>query len=69
MRSECESLSLDLTTGATVRRCRSVSVRALPGADRLPAQPARRGERSVRQGRPCARAGDEIAIIPPVAGG
>jgi len=61
-------LSLDLGEGATVADV-VASVRQLPGADRLPPDPLIAvNERYAK--RDCVLAsGDEVAIIPPVAGG
>ena len=62
------SLSLDVSPGATVGDILG-HVRALPGAERLPAQPlVAVNERYAKPNRILA-AGDEVAIIPPVAGG
>ncbi|HEY7393637.1 MAG TPA: MoaD/ThiS family protein [Gemmatimonadaceae bacterium] len=62
------SLSLHVSSGATVRDVLG-HVRALPGAERLPAEPlVAVNERYAKPNRILA-AGDEVAIIPPVAGG
>jgi molybdopterin converting factor subunit 1 len=63
-----ESLALELPAGATVGDV-VASVRRQPGADRLPPRPlVALNERYARAD--CAvSAGDEVAIIPPVAGG
>ena len=63
-----QSLSVDLASGATagdvLRR-----IQELPGGDRLPKQPLLAvNERYAKSGHVLA-AGDELAIIPPVAGG
>jgi molybdopterin converting factor subunit 1 len=62
------SLALELPTGATVADVVS-RVQAMPGALRLPKNPlVAVNERYVKRDRVIA-AGDEVAIIPPVAGG
>jgi len=62
------SLSLDLSDGATVGDV-VMQVRQLPGADRLPPEPlVAVNERYAKRDRVLS-AGDEVAIIPPVAGG
>jgi molybdopterin converting factor subunit 1 len=63
-----QSLSLDVTTNTTVRDVVS-HVRALPGAERLPSQPLVAVNEAYAKADRVLRAGDEIAIIPPVAGG
>jgi len=63
-----KSLALDLSPGATVGDVLG-HVRALPGADRLPASPLLAvNERYAKRER-VLKSGDEVAIIPPVAGG
>jgi molybdopterin converting factor subunit 1 len=62
------SLSLDVTTNTTVRDVVG-HVRALPGAERLPSQPLVAVNEAYATADRVLRAGDEIAIIPPVAGG
>lgn len=62
------SLAFDLAPGATVADVLG-RVQALPGADRLPRDPlVAVNERYVKRDRVLAP-GDEVAIIPPVAGG
>ena len=62
------SLNVELGSGATVADVVS-RVRALPGAERLPSEPLIAvNERYAKRDRVLA-AGDEVAIIPPVAGG
>jgi len=62
------SMRLELGSGATVGDVVS-HVRALPGADRLPSEPlVAVNERYAKRDRVLA-SGDEVAIIPPVAGG
>jgi len=61
-------LELDLSNGATVSDALG-QVRSMPGADRLPPEPlVAVNERYARRDHVLA-AGDEVAIIPPVAGG
>ena len=56
--------------GATVARRALRSVRAMPGAERLPPKPlVAVNEQYARCDRTLVRDGDEVAIIPPVAGG
>lgn len=60
--------ALDVADGATVNDVLG-HVRSLPGAGRLPSAPlVAVNERYAKLGRVLA-AGDEVAIIPPVAGG
>jgi molybdopterin converting factor subunit 1 len=62
------SLALELPAGATVGDV-VTHVRALPGAARLPQNPlVAVNERYAKRDRAIV-AGDEVAIIPPVAGG
>ena len=62
------SIRIELPQGATVADVLG-RVRALPGADRLPSDPLMAvNERYARANRVLS-AGDEVAIIPPVAGG
>lgn len=62
------SLAFDVAPGATVGDVLG-RVRALPGAERLPSEPLIAvNERYARRDRVLAQ-GDEMAIIPPVAGG
>ena len=61
-------LELDLTSGATVSEALG-RVRSMPGAERLPPEPlVAVNERYARRDQVLI-AGDEVAIIPPVAGG
>ncbi len=61
-------LELDLRSGATVSEVLG-RVRAMPGADCLPPEPlVAVNERYARRDH-VLTAGDEVAIIPPVAGG
>jgi molybdopterin converting factor subunit 1 len=62
------SLDMELSNGATVSDVLD-RIRTLPGANRLPQSPlVAVNERYAKRDRPLA-AGDEVAIIPPVAGG
>lgn len=62
------SMALNMAAGATVQDVLG-HVRALPGADRLPQQPlVAVNERYAKPNR-VLLPGDEVAIIPPVAGG
>ena len=61
-------LELDLREGATIEDVMQ-SIATLPGADRLPPSPLVAVNCVyARQGTP-VRHGDEVALIPPVAGG
>ena len=46
-----------------------VALRELPGGDRLPASPLIAVDRRYVPGAVSVRAGQEVAVIPPVAGG
>jgi molybdopterin converting factor subunit 1 len=62
------SLDLELSPGATVGDLLG-RVHAMPGADRLPKEPlVAVNEFYARRDRVLAK-GDQVAIIPPVAGG
>lgn len=62
------SLALELPAGATVSDV-VARVQQMPGAARLPKNPlVAVNERYVKRDRPISP-GDEVAIIPPVAGG
>ena len=62
------SLAFDVPEGATVGELVG-RVRTMPGASRLPTEPLIAvNERYAKRDRVLA-AGDEVAIIPPVAGG
>lgn len=62
------SLALEVPCDATVADVLG-QVRAMPGADRLPREPlVAVNERYARRDRVLAT-GDQVAIIPPVAGG
>ena len=62
------SMAIDFAPGATVRDVIS-HVRALPGAERLPVQPLVAVNETYAKADRLLNAGDEVAIIPPVAGG
>jgi molybdopterin converting factor subunit 1 len=62
------SLAVDVPLGATVEDVLG-RVRALPGAERLPSEPLMAvNERYAKRDRVLVE-GDQVAIIPPVAGG
>lgn len=61
-------LDLELPRGATVNDVLT-SVSALPGGSALPSLPLVAVNRSYAKGETIVSQGDEIAIIPPVAGG
>jgi molybdopterin converting factor subunit 1 len=61
-------LTLALPPGATVRDLMA-SIRALPGADRLPPAPMVAINQQYARADELVHAGDEVAVIPPVAGG
>ena len=63
-----QSMSLDVTADATVGDVLGY-VRALPGAERLPSRPLVAVNETYAKADRLLRAGDEVAIIPPVAGG
>jgi molybdopterin converting factor subunit 1 len=62
------SLDIDLAPGATVRDVLG-RIRALPGANRLPSQPLVAVNERYAKAERVLEPGDELAIIPPVAGG
>jgi molybdopterin converting factor subunit 1 len=62
------SLDLELPRDATVTDL-VAAVRARPGADRLPAAPLVAVNLQYATGDRVVRDGDEVALIPPVAGG
>jgi molybdopterin converting factor subunit 1 len=62
------SMRLDMPSGATVADVVG-HVRALPGADRLPSAPLVAVNERYSRGTRVLESGDEVAIIPPVAGG
>jgi molybdopterin converting factor subunit 1 len=63
-----ERITLDLPAGASVRDVIE-RVRRLPGADRLPPAPLVAVNREYATAQQRLTGGDEVAIIPPVAGG
>jgi molybdopterin converting factor small subunit len=62
------SMRLDVPLGSTVADVLG-RIRALPGADRLPSAPLTAVNERYSRGTHVLEAGDEVAIIPPVAGG
>jgi molybdopterin converting factor subunit 1 len=62
------SLEMQLTPGSTVRDVLG-QMRALPGAAGLPSEPLVAVNERYSKGDRVLQAGDEVAIIPPVAGG
>jgi len=62
------SLALELTGEATVADVVS-SIRTKPGADRLPPTPLVAVNQQFASPSSLVRDGDEVALIPPVAGG
>jgi molybdopterin synthase sulfur carrier subunit len=63
-----QSMRFDLPQGATVADVLH-RVQALPGADRLPSEPLMAVNERYARGTQVLEADDEVAIIPPVAGG
>jgi molybdopterin converting factor subunit 1 len=61
-------VSIDLEPGATVRDVLA-QLRRLPGAERLPPAPMIAVNHRYAHSDDIVTAGDEIAVIPPVAGG
>ena len=62
------SLAVEVTDDATVADVIS-NVRAHPGADRLPPKPLVAVNQQYADVQALVRDGDEVALIPPVAGG
>jgi molybdopterin converting factor subunit 1 len=62
------SLDLELARETTVTEVLA-AIRARPGADRLPATPLVAVNLQYATGDRVVRDGDEVALIPPVAGG
>ena len=62
------TMRLDMPAGATVADVLG-RVRALPGADRLPSEPLMAVNERYARGTRVLESGDEVALIPPVAGG
>jgi sulfur-carrier protein len=62
------ALDVDLPEGSTVRDLLA-SIRARPGADRLPATPLVAVNQRYASPGTVVVGSDEVAIIPPVAGG
>jgi sulfur-carrier protein len=62
------SIQLDLAPGSTVRDVLG-ALAALPGGDRLPPRPLVAVNEEYASGGTELRGGEEVAVIPPVAGG
>jgi molybdopterin converting factor subunit 1 len=62
------SIDIELPSGATVRHLVE-RLAAFPGADRLPPKPLVAVNQSYAADARVLQPGDEIAVIPPVAGG
>jgi len=62
------SLDVELASESTVGELIS-AIRARPGADRLPPRPLVAVNQAYATLDSVVRAGDEVALIPPVAGG
>ena len=62
------TLSVDLPSDATVADVLA-NLRARPGAERLPPSPLVAVNQRYASAFSAVRAGDEVAVIPPVAGG
>ena len=62
------SLDLELPPGATVRQLVD-QLSSLPGADRLPPRPLVAVNQGYASETRVLEQGDEVAVIPPVAGG
>jgi molybdopterin converting factor subunit 1 len=63
-----DRITLDLPAGASVRDLLD-HVRALPGAERLPRMPIVAVNQQYASPQQRLAVGDEVALIPPVAGG
>ena len=63
-----DALELELPSGATVRDALA-ALRARPGAERLAPSPVVAVNLAYARPEHVLRGGDEVAIIPPVAGG
>jgi molybdopterin converting factor subunit 1 len=61
-------ITLDLPAGATAGDALA-AIRARPGAERLPPQPLIAVNQRYAKGEAPLADGDEVALIPPVAGG
>jgi molybdopterin converting factor subunit 1 len=62
------SLQLDVAPNATVAEVLT-SLRRLPGAEKLPPSPLVAVNEQYASGDRALSSGDEVAVIPPVAGG
>jgi len=63
-----DEMTVALPAGATAADCLA-AVRAAPWAGRVPPAPALAVNRRYAKGDVVLRDGDEVAVIPPVAGG
>lgn len=63
-----DRITVDVPAGASVRDLLD-RVRSLPGADRLPPAPMVAVNQQYATAHQRLTAGDEVALIPPVAGG
>ena len=63
-----DRITVDVPTGASVRDLLD-RVRCLPGADRLPPAPMVAVNQQYATAQQRLTPGDEVALIPPVAGG
>ena len=62
------AIDVDVSAGATVSDVLG-RLRAMPGADRLPREPLVAVNEEYAPSNRVLAAGDEVAVIPPVAGG
>ena len=62
------SIDLDLNEGATVSDV-LLALSRMPGADRVPPSPLIAVNRTYAKPGTALNSGDEVAVIPPVAGG
>lgn len=62
------SIQLDIAPGSTVRDV-LITLSALPGGDRLPPKPLVAINEEYANASTELRGGEEVAVIPPVAGG
>ena len=62
------SIQLDIAPGSTVRDV-LITLSALPGGDRLPPKPLVAVNEEYASASTELRGGEEVAVIPPVAGG
>lgn len=64
-----EALDLDVDRAATARDAVAVFRRDVPGAERIPAEPTVAVNQVYVQLDTALNEGDEVALLPPVAGG